>query len=272
MSVKRSVLVAIATLFAVGGLAVPAANAQYGYGYGQAGYGAGYGYAQAGYGYGGGYGGQVGYGGGCGGGCGGVAYAPITYAQPVAPAQIYVGGCGGGCGMPAPVVQAPCCATMLPPEPAPVPTILSVGNGCGGGCGGGSIFNALGAGFGAGWGGGCNNCAAPVASCCAVPAPAPVACCAAPAPVSPCCGTPAVYTAPAPLYVVNQGPDFNGPGIMEPYRTYAPPAMYAPPPAYPPYPMHRYYPVHHYSPYATYHPHRWAPRYYGRPYGMPTGS
>lgn len=265
MSLLRSILVAIATVFTVGSLAAPAANAQmgYGYGYGQVGYGQ-VGYGQVGYGV--GYG-QAGYGtAGCGGGCGTAAYAPITYAQPIAPAQIYVGGCGG-CGV-APVAQ-PCCATLLPPEPAPAPTILSWGNGCGGGCGGGSIFGAL----GAGWGGGCNNCAAPVSSCCAVPAPAPVACCAVPAPVA-CCAAPAVYTTPAPLYMVNQGPDFNGPGIMEPYRTYAPPAMYAPPPAYPPYPMHRYYPVHHYSPYAAYRPHPWAPRYYGRPYPyrLPAGS
>ena len=47
------------------------------------------------------------------------------------------------------------------------------------------------------------------------------------------CGAPAVYTTPAPLYVVNQGPAFEGPGLMVPYHSYAPPAEYAPPPAYP---------------------------------------
>jgi hypothetical protein len=77
--------------------------------------------------------------------------------------------------------------------------------------------------------------------------------------------------------VVNQGPDFTGPAVMEPYRTYAPPAQYAPPPAYPPYAgyaprpyypaMHHYYPVHHYYPGVAYRAHAWAPRYYGhRPY------
>jgi hypothetical protein len=92
-----------------------------------------------------------------------------------------------------------------------------------------------------------------------------------------CCGTPAVYTTPAPLYVVNQGPDYVGPGVMEPYRTYAPPAQYAPPPGYPPYagyPVHRayypmahpYYPGRHYYPQAAYHPHAWAPRYYPHRY------
>ena len=39
--------------------------------------------------------------------------------------------------------------------------------------------------------------------------------------------SPAVYNAPAPIYVVNQGPDFSGPGVMVPYGTYAPPAQYA---------------------------------------------
>ena len=38
--------------------------------------------------------------------------------------------------------------------------------------------------------------------------------------------------APSPIYVVNQGPDYTGPGIMVPYRVYAPGAGFAPPPAY----------------------------------------
>ena len=49
------------------------------------------------------------------------------------------------------------------------------------------------------------------------------------------CGVTAVYTTPAPLYVVNQGPDFEGPGVFVPYHSYAPPAEYAPAPDYPPY-------------------------------------
>ena len=248
MSLKRSTLVAIATLFMV--VAAPAAYAQ-GYGYGQVGYGygqAGYGYGQAGY-------GQAGYGqAGCG-GCGGVAYAPIVYAQPIAPAQIYVGGCNGCVGQVTPVAApVACCAMPVAPAPAPccaMPAPAPIVSGCGG-CGGTSlpIFSALTG------GGGCGGCGMPAA---------PAA----------CCGTPAVYTAPAPIYMVNQGPDFTGPGVMEPYRTYAPPAQYAPPPAYPPYagyapssyyPMHHYYPMHRYYPNVAYHAHAWAPRYYGRPY------
>src|SRR5208282_1197005 len=34
------------------------------------------------------------------------------------------------------------------------------------------------------------------------------------------CGGAVVYAAPAPIYVVNQGPDFSGPGIMVPYKIY----------------------------------------------------
>lgn len=39
--------------------------------------------------------------------------------------------------------------------------------------------------------------------------------------------------APAPIYVVNQGPDYTGPGIMVPYRTWSPTASYITPGAYP---------------------------------------
>lgn len=38
--------------------------------------------------------------------------------------------------------------------------------------------------------------------------------------------------APSAMYVVNQGPDYTGPGIMVPYRVYGPDAGAAPPPAY----------------------------------------
>ncbi len=87
------------------------------------------------------------------------------------------------------------------------------GGGCGG-CGGQVGYGGYGAqvgyggygGYGGGYNGGCGNC-----------------------------GVPAVYTTPAPLYVVNQGPAFEGPGLMVPYHSYAPSAEYAPPPAYPPY-------------------------------------
>jgi hypothetical protein len=39
--------------------------------------------------------------------------------------------------------------------------------------------------------------------------------------------------APRGLFVVNQGPEFSGPGIMEPYRTWNPGPQYAPAAAYP---------------------------------------
>ena len=93
---------------------------------------------------------------------------------------------------------------------------------------------------------GCGGCSAPTA---AVVYAAPVA--PAPAPVawtggcSCACGgcrglfsyaTPAVEpmpVAPAPIYVVNQGPDYTGPGIMVPYHTWTPAASYVVPGSYP---------------------------------------
>src|ERR1700692_3152889 len=83
MSLHRSILVAIATLFSVGMTSVAFAGCC------DWGTPAPVAYMQ----------------GGCG-GCGG-AYAPIIYATPVVPAPIYVGGGCGGCA--APVTS--CCGT-----------------------------------------------------------------------------------------------------------------------------------------------------------------
>ena len=60
---------------------------------------------------------------------------------------------------------------------------------------------------------GCGACGTPTAAVTFVPqvAPTPTYGCGG-------CGSPAVYNAPAPLYVVNQGPDFSGPGVTVPYR------------------------------------------------------
>jgi hypothetical protein len=63
------------------------------------------------------------------------------------------------------------------------------------------------------------------------------------------CQRPVVYAAPsteltpiapAPIYVVNQGPDYTGPGIMVPYRTWNPAPLYAPPSTYPYVPGYGY--------------------------------
>jgi hypothetical protein len=107
-------------------------------------------------------------------------------------------------------------------------------------------------------GGGCGGCGTPTAAVTFAP---PVA----PTPTYGCggCGAPVVYTQPAPLYVVNQGPEFSGPGITVPFETYAPPAQYAPPPYYPPY----YHPQSYYrGGYGGYYHHAYyRPRaYYGR--------
>src|SRR5580704_19360848 len=190
---------------------------------------------------------------GCG-GCGTAVYAPVIYATPIEPQPIAV-GCGG---CEAPVT---CCAPSVAAYTAPV---AQWGSGCGG-CGapvGYGGYGGYGGGYGGGYNNGCGNC-----------------------------GVPAVYTTPAPLYVVNQGPAFEGPGLMVPYHSYAPPVEYAPPPAYPPYAggyaggyggaygggygggyAHRYYPHVAYGGGGGgyYHPHMMAPHYgYGaRPYMM----
>lgn len=102
----------------------------------------------------------------------------------------------------------------------------------------------------AGYGGytGCGGCGTPTA---AIVYAAPVAPAPPPAPVvwgggcGCACGcrglllsyaTPAVEpmpVAPAPIYVVNQGPDYTGPGIMVPYHTWTPAQSYVTPGAYP---------------------------------------
>jgi hypothetical protein len=75
--------------------------------------------------------------------------------------------------------------------------------------------------------------------------------------------------APAPIYVVNQGPDFTGPGIVVPYRTWTPPlAYYGPRYGYAyrhryrgyGYAWHRHFYARRHVVYRTHaHPH---PRYY----------
>jgi hypothetical protein len=91
---------------------------------------------------------------------------------------------------------------------------------------------------------GCGGCGTPTAAVVyaqpVMPAPAPVVGIWA----SGGCGcnnlisyaTPAVEAiavAPSPIYVVNQGPDYTGPGIMTPYHTWTPSASYVVPGAYP---------------------------------------
>ena len=77
----------------------------------------------------------------------------------------------------------------------------------------------------------------------------------------------------SPLYVVNQGPIYSGPGLMQPYATYSPDTAYAPAANYPYVPGYGYGPAPVPPPYYShlyYHPHyayrapMYAhPRYYG---------
>jgi len=142
-------------------------------------------------------------------------------------------------------VASACCdwapvAPVVYAQPAPLPVYA-------GGCGG----------CGCGLCGGCGGCAPAVIAAPVLPAPAPAWGCG---------GCAATYIeptpiAPAPIYVVNQGPDYTGPGIIVPYHTYSPAAAYSPAVDYPyvPNPAYAYG-----SGYAGgyYHHHRhYGPRY-----------
>jgi hypothetical protein len=177
--------------------------------------------------------------------CGWGYPTPVEYA-PVAP--VTYGGCG--------TCASPTAAAVYAQPVAPAPIVVNapalpfggpccnVGyNGCGN-CGGGGFASWNG---GNGWGGGCGNCGG-------------------------CCARTVSYAAPSPLYVVNQGPDYSGPGLMQPYATYAPDTAYAPATDYPyvpgygygpapvppPYYSHLYYRPH----YASRAPLYVRPRYY----------
>jgi hypothetical protein len=175
------------------------------------------------------------------GGCGFQAAAPAPYAPPVyaQPAPYYA----QPLAIPAPVPPP------MPVAPAPIAVDHWDTGGCGtlGGCFGGcGAFGgpSCGGGFGVGFGfGGCN------------------------------CGRSVGY-ASSPLYVVDQGPDYSGPGMMVPYGTYDPGAAYAPAINYP-YVGPRYgYRRPGYYPYRAYRGPRYAfrahvyvhPRYRARPY------
>jgi hypothetical protein len=137
------------------------------------------------------------------------------YGAPVAYAGYGGYGGFGGCGG----CGAPTAAVVYAQPVAPAPIVV--------GGWGGSV------GWGGGWGGGC-GCGA--------------------------CGCRGLiggyggWGAPSPLYVVNQGPAYTGPGLMVPYGGYTPDTAYAPAvdypyvpgygvaaPAYNPYFEHLYY-------------------------------
>jgi hypothetical protein len=172
--------------------------------------------------------------------CGGCA-APIAYAA----APVYAGGCGG-CGASLPVTYA---------EPIAAPFVYAQPS-CGG-CGCGACITVQ---------------AVPVA-------PAPIAVdhwdtggwvggCGCGCGGCGCGGCGGAYgylpiAAASPIYIVNQGPEYSGPGLMRPFGTYSPLTGLANPAAYPyvgpgyargPYGAryaNRHY-WHHYG-----YPHRW---------------
>jgi hypothetical protein len=93
---------------------------------------------------------------------------------------------------------------------------------------------------------GCGGCGTPTAAIVyaqpVAPAPPPVPVTVSTWTAGCGCQQPVAYAAPvvqpmpiapAPIYVVNQGPDYTGPGIMVPYHTWSSVPVYAPPTAYP---------------------------------------
>ncbi len=193
--------------------------------------------------------------------------APLSYTE-VAPA-VY-GGCGG-CG-------APTAAAVYsePVAPAPIAVNTCCGSAWGGtsywattaGCCGGWTSNWSGCCGALSWSVGCGNCGAVAWGGGWTPGR---------------CNTCGI----SPLYVVNQGPAYSGPGLMQPYATYSPDTAYAPASDYPYVPGHGYGPAPvpppyfghlYYRPHYAYrapvyaHPRYWGPmpyhHYWHRPLGV----
>ena len=151
----------------------------------------------------------------------------IFFAAAMSPAAFAgCGGCGFEAGPPAayapevyaqPAYAQPLAIPALVPLPVPVaPAPIAVDHWDTGGCGGfGGCFSGCGLFGGPSCGGGCGlgGCGGLGFGGCN-------------------CGRSIGYT-PSPLYVVDQGPDYSGPGLMVPYGTYAPGAAYAPAINYP---------------------------------------
>jgi hypothetical protein len=159
--------------------------------------------------------------------CGGCA-APIAYAA----APVYAGGCGG-CGASLPL-------TYAAPAPAPIVYAQPTCGSCG--CGGCAIVQAVPVAPApiavdhwdtGGWVGGC-GCGG-CGGCAGAYGYQPIA-------------------AASPIYIVNQGPDYSGPGLMRPFGTYSPWTGLANPAAYP-YIGPGYAYRHSWRHYG--HPHRW---------------
>jgi hypothetical protein len=178
--------------------------------------------------------------------------APVAYTE-VAP--VTYGGCGN-CG-------APTAAVVYSEPVAPAPIAV---NTCCGSAWGGTSYWGNGGGCCGGWSSNWNTCCGSVSWS--------VGCgnCGAVGWTPGRCNTCGV----SPLYVVNQGPAYDGPGLMQPYATYSPDTAYAPAANYPYVPGYGYGPAPvpppyyshlYYRPHYAYRAPMYAhPRYYGGPY------
>ena len=173
-------------------------------------------------------------------GCGSCGWGGLVPFVP--PAPVYgpagCGGCGAGpAATYAPPVEPLPQVETEPAAPAPIAVDHWDTGGWGGGCG-------------CGCGGcGCGGCRSSVAY--------------------------APPVAPSPLYVVNQGPEYSGPGFVIPYRTYSPYTGLAAPAAYPYIkPWHARYAQPYYGARYAYHPRYFGPapywhrHWYHRPLGV----
>lgn len=124
--------------------------------------------------------------------------------------------CGGLCGSPPPVLyRAPLPVGAIPVAPDPIAVDHWDTNGFGDCRFPGDYFGAC-ASFGrCGWFSGPGACGGPAS--CGV------------------CGRPAVAyrPAPSPIYIVNQGPEYSGPGFFIPFKTYSPTTGLAAPRQFP---------------------------------------
>jgi hypothetical protein len=126
--------------------------------------------------------------------------------------------CGNACASPrAPAIRYPVLSPIapVPVEPAPIAVDHWDTHGFGDCKFPGDYFGACGNIGRCGWFGGPGPCGGPPAPCGA-------------------CGRPGAYLpAPTPIYIVNQGPDYSGPGLMIPFKTYSPTNGLAMPRAFP---------------------------------------
>jgi hypothetical protein len=147
-------------------------------------------------------------------GCGPQALGP-AFVAPVGPGPVFPwAGCGGAC-IPGPALFYQIGSTPVAVAPDPIAVDHWDTNGFGDCRFPGDYFGAC------GW----------VARCGWFSGPGP---CGGPVGCGGGCGRPVAYwPAPSRVYIVNRGPEYSGPGIMIPFKTYSPTTGLAAPREFP---------------------------------------